>query len=160
VTRYPAYSYGDEPLINGKLETPQAIEDFDYQGYLANHGIYSTMLFPKIEVVDTSNGFRPLAWVYSLRSRLSQAMAETLPEPQASLAQGMILGIRGNIPQSLQDNFILSGTTHILGISGSQFNIVAGPFPYRRFAGQAKERRYSPCLRRRCDGGDYSANSP
>ncbi len=53
-------------------------------------------------------------------------MAETLPEPQASLAQGMILGIRGNIPQSLQDSFMLSGTTHILVISGSQFNIMAG----------------------------------
>ena len=38
----------------------------------------------------------------------------------------MILGIRGNIPQSLQDSLILSGTTHILVISGSQFNIIAG----------------------------------
>jgi competence protein ComEC len=126
VPRYPAYSYGDELLIKGKLETPQKIDEFDYQGYLANQGIYSTMLFPKIEVLDTGRGFRPLAWVYSLRNRLSQAMAETLPEPQASLAQGMILGIRGNIPQSLQDSFMLSGTTHILVISGSQFNIVAG----------------------------------
>ena len=53
-------------------------------------------------------------------------MAETLPEPQASLAQGMILGIRGNITPALQDSFIRSGTTHILVISGSQFNIVAG----------------------------------
>jgi competence protein ComEC len=90
VPRYPAYSYGDELLIKGKLETPQKIDEFDYQGYLANQGIYSTMLFPKIEVLDTGRGFRPLAWVYSLRNRLSQAMAETLPEPQASLAQGMI----------------------------------------------------------------------
>ena len=96
------------------------------RGYLANQGIYSTMLSPKIEVTATGKGFRPLAWVYSLRNRLSQAMAATLPEPQASLAQGMILGIRGNITPALQDSFIRSGTTHILVISGSQFNIVAG----------------------------------
>ena len=126
VPRFPAYNYGDELLINGKLETPQAIDDFDYPGYLANQGIYSTMLSPKIEVTDTGKGFQPLAWVYSLRNRLSQAMAKTLPEPQASLAQGMILGIRGNITPALQDSFIRSGTTHILVISGSQFNIVAG----------------------------------
>ena len=126
VPRYPAYNYGDELLINGKLETPQAIDDFDYPGYLANQGIYSTMLSPKIEVTATGKGFRPLAWVYSLRNRLSEAMAATLPEPQASLAQGMILGIRGNITPALQDSFIRSGTTHILVISGSQFNIVAG----------------------------------
>ena len=126
VPRYPLYNYGDELLVNGKLETPQPIDDFDYPGYLANQGIYSTMLSPKIEVTATGKGFRPLAWVYSLRNRLSEAMAATLPEPQASLAQGMILGIRGNITPALQDSFIRSGTTHILVISGSQFNIVAG----------------------------------
>ena len=126
VPRYPAYNYGDELLVKGKLETPQAIDNFDYPGYLANQGIYSTMLSPKIEVIANGQGFRPLAWVYSLRDRLSEAMAATLPEPQASLAQGMILGIRGNITPALQDSFIRSGTTHILVISGSQFNIVAG----------------------------------
>jgi competence protein ComEC len=126
VPRFPAYNYGDELLVKGKLETPQALDDFDYPGYLANQGIYTTMLSPKIEVTGTGKGFRPLAWVYSLRNRLSQAMAETLPEPQASLAQGMILGIRGNITPELQNSFIRSGTTHILVISGSQFNIVAG----------------------------------
>ena len=68
VPRYPAYSYGDELLVNGKLETPQAIDDFDYQGYLTNQGIYSTLLFPEVEVLDTGKGFRPLAWVYSLRN--------------------------------------------------------------------------------------------
>ena len=102
MSRYPEYNYGDELLINGKLETPEAFDDFDYRGYLANQGIYSTMLFPEVEVLDTGKGFPPpMAWVYSFRDRLSQAMAETLPEPQASLAQGMVLGIRGNIPQSL-----------------------------------------------------------
>ncbi|MDD5287785.1 MAG: DNA internalization-related competence protein ComEC/Rec2 [Dehalococcoidales bacterium] len=126
VLRYPEYSYGDVLTVNGKLETPQAIGEFDYQGYLANQGIYSTMLFPEIKEVEPGKGFRPLAWVYSLRNRLSQTMAEVLPEPQASLAQGMILGIRSNIPQPLQDSFMRSGTTHIIVISGSQFNIVAG----------------------------------
>jgi len=126
VPRYPEYKYGDELQVKGKLETPQAIDDFDYRGYLANQGIYSTMFSPKIDVPSSGGGFRPLAWVYALRNRLSQAMAATLPEPQASLAQGMILGIRGNITPELQDNFIRSGTTHILVISGSQFNIVAG----------------------------------
>jgi competence protein ComEC len=126
VPRFPAYNYGDELLVKGKLETPQAVEDFDYAGYLANQGIYSTMLSPKITVTGTGHGWGPLGWVYDLRNRLSEAMAATLPEPQASLAQGMILGIRGNITPELQDNFIRSGTTHILVISGSQFNIVAG----------------------------------
>ena len=126
VPRFPVYNYGDELLVKGKLQTPQALDDFDYPGYLANQGIYSTMLSPQTALIGTGKGFRPLAWVYALRNRLSQAMAATIPEPQASLAQGMILGIRGNITPELQNAFIDSGTMHILVISGSQFNIVAG----------------------------------
>ena len=126
VPRFPIYNYGDELLIKGKLETPQAIDNFNYPGYLANQGIYSTMLSPKTYLIGTGKGFRPLAWVYALRNRLSEAMAATIPEPQASVAQGMILGIKSNVTPDLQNNFIKSGTVYILVISGSQFNIVAG----------------------------------
>jgi competence protein ComEC len=126
VPRFPVYNYGDELLVKGKLETPQTLDNFDYPGYLANQGIYSTMLSPQTYLIGTGKGFRPLAWVYALRSRLSEAMAATIPEPQASMAQGMILGIRSNITASLQNNFISSGMMYILVISGSQFNIVAG----------------------------------
>ena len=126
VPRFPVYNYGDELLLKGKPATPQAIDNFDYKGYLANQGIYSIMLSPQTYLIGTGKGFRPLAWVYALRNRLSEAMAATIPEPQASVAQGMILGIRSNITPELQNNFIRSGTMYILVISGSQFNIVAG----------------------------------
>ncbi len=126
VPRYPTYSYGDVLLVIGKLETPPQLDDFDYEGYLAHQGIYSTMLYPEIEILDRGKGFKPLEWVYSLRNRLSQSLAEVLPEPQASLAQGIVLGIRGNIPSSLRADFSHTGTAHILAISGLHLAIVAG----------------------------------
>ena len=126
VPRYPAYSYGDVLRVTGKLETPPRLGDFDYQGYLAHQEIYSTMLYPEIEVVETGQGLKPLAWVYWLRNRLSQTLTEVLPEPQASLAQGIILGIRGNIPSSVKADFIDTGTVHLLAISGLHLSIVAG----------------------------------
>ncbi len=126
VPRQPAYRYGDALMVTGKLESPEKLDGFDYPNYLANQGIYSTMSFLRIEVTGTGKGFKPLGWVYSLRSLLAQKMAEVLPEPQASLAQGIILGIRGNIPQSLNNDFTRTGTTHILAISGMNLNIVAG----------------------------------
>ncbi len=126
VPRYPTYSYGDVLLVTGKLETPPQLDDFDYEGYLAHQGIYSTMLYPEIEILDRGKGFKPLEWVYSLRNRLSQSLAEVLPEPQASLAQGIVLGIRGNIPSSLRADFSHTGTAHILAISGLHLAIVAG----------------------------------
>ncbi len=126
VPRYPTYSYGDVLSVSGKLETPPQLDDFDYQGYLAHQGIYSTMLYPKIEIEAREQGSKPLAWVYSLRSNFSQTLAEVLPEPQASLAQGIILGKRGTIPLPLKENFVGTGTAHLLAISGLHLSIVAG----------------------------------
>jgi competence protein ComEC len=126
VPSYPEYSYGDILRVSGKLETPPRLGDFDYQGYLENQQIYSTMLHPEIEVLETGKGFKPLAWVYRLRSSLSQTIARVIPEPQASLAQGVVLGIRYNIPQPIKDDFARTGTAHLLAISGLHLSILAG----------------------------------
>jgi competence protein ComEC len=126
VPRFPAYSYGDVLRVTGELKTPPQLGDFDYRGYLAHQGISTTMLYPRIEVLDTGQGFKPLAWIYSLRGRLAQTLAEVLPEPQASLAQGIVLGIRGNIPEDLNNDFTRSGTAHLLAISGFNLSIMAG----------------------------------
>jgi competence protein ComEC len=126
VPRYPEYNYGDVLLVRGKLETPPRLGDFDYKGYLKNEAIYSTMLYPQIEVLETGQGFRPMVWVYSLRNSLSRSIARTIPEPQASLAQGVVLGIRYNIPQPVKDDFARTGTAHLLAISGLHLSILAG----------------------------------
>ncbi len=126
VPRYPAYKYGDVLQVSGTLEEPPELDDFDYKGYLEHQGIYSTMSYPQIKVLDTGQGFAPLEWVYSLRNNLSQTLAEVLPEPQASLAQGVILGIRYNIPTEIRDDFTSTGTAHLLAISGLHLSIMAG----------------------------------
>jgi len=126
VPRYPEYDYGEVLEVRGKLETPQQLGDFDYKGYLENQGIYATMLYPDIEVLETGQGFEPLEWVYWLKNSLSRSIARTMPEPAASLAQGVVLGIRYNIPQSIKDDFARTGTAHLLAISGLHLSILAG----------------------------------
>lgn len=126
VPRFHDYQYGDILKVTGELETPPQLDDFDYQGYLAQQGIYSVMYYPRIEIVDTEKGGKPLAWVYSLRNGLSQSLSLALPEPQASLAQGIFLGLRGDIPHSLRDAFARTGTAHLLAISGLHLSIIIG----------------------------------
>jgi competence protein ComEC len=41
-----------------------------------------------------------------------------LPEPQASLLNGILLGDDSGLPADVQDEFRLTGTTHIIAISG------------------------------------------
>jgi competence protein ComEC len=126
VPRYRDYHYGDILKVTGKLETPPRFDDFDYRSYLARQGIYSVINYPEIEILDTGKGLKPLAWIYSLRDRLSQNLSLALPEPQASLAQGILLGLRGNIPYSLQEAFSRTGTAHLLAISGLHLSIIIG----------------------------------
>ncbi len=126
VPRYPAYNYGDVLQVTGKLETPIPFDDFDYKSYLARQGIYSVIYYPRIELLDSGEGFKPLQWIYSLRERLSSSLTRALPEPQGSLAQGILLGIRSNIPDSLNQAFSRTGTAHLLAISGLHIAIVIG----------------------------------
>lgn len=126
VLRYPEYRYGDVLRITGKLQTPSEFDDFNYQDYLARQGVYSIISYPRIEVLDTGKGFKPLAWIYSLRENLSRSLSQALPEPQASLAQGILLGMRNNIPDSLNQAFSRTGTAHLLAISGINITIVIG----------------------------------
>ncbi len=126
VPTYPTYSYGDVLLVKGELKTPPRLGDFDYEKYLASQEIYSVISYPEIEILERGRGSGPLQWIYSLRNGLSLTFAEILPEPQASVAQGIILGIRGNIPETVKENFIHTGTAHLLAISGLHLSIVAG----------------------------------
>jgi len=128
VPRYPIYHYGDVLKITGWLETPPQFEDFDYKGYLARQGIYSVTYYPSVEVLDRGQGLEPLQWIYSLRERLSASLARALPEPQGSLAQGILLGLRGNIPDSLYEAFSRTGTAHLLAISGLHISIIIAMF--------------------------------
>lgn len=124
---FPFYKYGDLLTIEGKLELPPEGEDFSFREYLSQRGIYSIMRYPqKVELLESGKGFKPLEWVYRLRASLSGALDRVLGEPQNSLAQGILLGKRGSIPQNLKNALATTGTTHIIAISGMNLSIVAG----------------------------------
>jgi len=126
VPRYPEYRYGDVLSITGTLETPQQIDDFDYKEYLARKGIQSVIYYPDIEIIERDKGSRILATIYSFRVRLSQSLSQSLPEPQCSIAQCILLGIRSNIPDLIYNQFIATGTAHLLAISGLHLSIIIG----------------------------------
>ncbi|MFW6125881.1 MAG: ComEC/Rec2 family competence protein, partial [Chloroflexota bacterium] len=126
-TRYPGYEYGDVLKLTGEVSEPVGdLDGFDYRAYLSRQGIYTTMGHPFVEVVATGRGPQPLQSVYWLRHRMGEALATSLAEPEASLAQGMLLGLRHDIPSSLYDDFRRSGTAHLLAISGLHMAIVSG----------------------------------
>jgi competence protein ComEC len=123
---YRSFQYGDMLQLSGKLETPLQFEDFDYRCYLENRGIYSVMNYPAASLTGTGKGLPLLTWIYGLRSSLSNSLAVCLPEPQSSLACAILLGLRGSLPSDLVQSFYVTGTTHLIAISGMNLTILLG----------------------------------
>jgi len=122
----PRVHEGDVVRVEGEMVTPPAWEEFNYRDYLAREGIYSLLRSPTVEVLRTSER-RGLAWALSaLRTRGEAAIAALLPEPEASLLTGILLGRDAGIPDDVMDAFRATGTAHIIAISGFNITIIAG----------------------------------
>jgi len=126
--RYPEYRYGDRLEIEGLLETPPEFEDFSYREYLARQGIHSLLHRPRITFLARGQGNFFYAKLYAFKGRAQATIARLLPEPQASLLTGILLGVETGIPADLMADFSATGTTHIIAISGFNISIIAGLF--------------------------------
>lgn len=120
------FQYGDRLRLRGAFVTPNIYPDFDYRRYLARQGIYTVVRRPAVDWLAGGQG-RPF-WtaLYVLRARASALLNLLLPEPYAALANGMILGIASGIPSELDADFKLTGTSHVLVISGMNIAVLSG----------------------------------
>ncbi len=121
----PEVAYGDRLLVEGVIEAPQPFSGFDYPQHLASQGIGSLMRNAQVAAVEDRGGGQ--AWLRQLhrvRGGAARSLAETLPEPQASLTQALLLGLRGGVPEEVSDAFRRSGTAHLLAISGLHVGVV------------------------------------
>ncbi|MGB9879933.1 MAG: ComEC/Rec2 family competence protein, partial [Anaerolineae bacterium] len=121
VPSYTTYRYGDELELYGKLQTPRDSEGFSYRTYLARKGIHSLLSYPRITLLSRNRGNPLLTLLYALKRRTQSVIATILPEPEAALLTGILLGSDEGIPRSLIYKFQATGTAHIIAISG--FNI-------------------------------------
>ncbi|HET9476452.1 MAG TPA: DNA internalization-related competence protein ComEC/Rec2, partial [Dehalococcoidia bacterium] len=119
------FAYGDLLEVQGKLKTPEDFSGFDYREYLLRQGIVSTVSHPDVSVLSRGNGSAWREDLIDIRSRLSFALAEVLPEPEASLAGGILFGTRSAIPADLTDNMRATGTSHLVAVSGQNVTIAA-----------------------------------
>jgi len=125
---FPRHNYGDLLEVEGKLETPPESEDFNYRDYLARQGIGSIINYPRTSLLATGQGNPVRAWIYDLRGELSSALENALPEPEASLAQGILLGRRASLPDDLKNDLNATNTSHLIAVSGYNVTLVAGLF--------------------------------
>ena len=116
----PSYSQGDVLRIAGEIDPLSEISNAGYRSFLERQGYVGTMRdSAEIELVQRS-------WLFSLRNRLAGSISTALSEPQASLAEGLLLGIRSHMPDELRTDFSKTGTSHLLAISGFNLAVIGG----------------------------------
>ncbi|MFH1048997.1 MAG: ComEC/Rec2 family competence protein [Patescibacteria group bacterium] len=123
--RYPAYKYGDLVEFDGKLKIPEKFSSFDYQEYLAKDDIYWTMYSPKTGFISSGNGNSIYSVIFSFKNVFKEKVARLLPEPEISLLNGLLLGERSGMGEKLKNDFSITGTSHIVAVSGFNVTIIA-----------------------------------
>ena len=126
VPRFPVATYGTQLQIVGDLETPSSSPDFDYKSYLARQGIHSLMSWPQTTVLAEDQGNFLYHAVYAFKARAQGTIQQLLPDPQAALLTGILLGNDQGLPSETADQFRITGMTHIIAISGFNIAILVG----------------------------------
>jgi competence protein ComEC len=123
---YPQRRAGDLVEVAGRLARPPARPDFSYADYLARRGVGWAFDFPETRPVGREEPPLPLSALAAVRERLMGALAAALPEPQASLAVGLLVGTGSGFPADLLDEMAKTGTLHLVAVSGYNITVVAG----------------------------------
>ena len=112
----PFLRYGDTLRVSGSVERPEPIGDFDYAAWLASQGIGGVMWAREVNAVATGGGSPATAALHRVRSALAAGIQRSIPEPEAGLAQALLLGIRSELPQTVKESFRNAGMSHLLAI--------------------------------------------
>lgn len=117
--------YGDIIQGKGDFSLPRNTNDFDYRAYLARYGTFRLIRFPEtFRVIDRGEGSFLLRAAQKVRSWFSHNIQKTLPAPHRSIGVGILLGIKHELPDAVQEDFRRSGLQHLLVVSGFNVTIV------------------------------------
>ncbi len=105
--RYPGYKVGDKIVVSGYVDSEGKLFKGD------------------TEIVGRSSNL--LVWATELRLAVLSKIRTLLPEREATLVAGEVLGVN-NIPADFKAELTKTGTIHVVVVSGQNLMIVAGVF--------------------------------
>ncbi|MBF8290886.1 MAG: fold metallo-hydrolase, partial [Chloroflexi bacterium] len=117
---WPAVVPGDALEIDGEIE-PRP--DGEYGDYLRRIGAAGTVRARSMTLVTAPGG--PGRALEGLRRGADEALRRAIPEPEAGLASGILIGLRDRVDRELAGAFTAVGASHVVAISGWNIAIVA-----------------------------------
>ena len=114
---------GDRLRLTTRVELAEDFDGFAYREYLGRQGVAGIARARSAEVLSGAGGPAPALAV--LRGTLLHGLNHLVPEPEAALGAGILLGVRASIAPEINDAFSTAGLTHVVAISGWNIAIVA-----------------------------------
>lgn len=124
------FHYGDVVEIRGQLIRPENFytdtgREFDYVGYLASSGTKFLIRNASVKVLGHDPPSRIIESLFLVKRAFVRSLGAALPEPQSSLASGILIDGKQSINGELQEKFQKTGLIHIVVLSGSNVSIIA-----------------------------------
>ena len=119
------FDYGDRVRIEGKLLAARDFGTFNYRAYLRRFGAHGILKSTELEILKPAiGGSFLLRTAKKTRNILAQNLSKSLPEPHATIAMGVLLGVKNQMPDHTAKDFKQSGLQHLLVVSGTNVTIV------------------------------------
>ncbi|HUN23631.1 MAG TPA: ComEC/Rec2 family competence protein [Anaerolineales bacterium] len=146
--------FADTIRIAGYLVTPSSSEDFDYAAFLYRQGVYAQIQGASAQLVQNASrwdgkpaqeiqncqtesprpswlSLAPCAFELAQRYLLNykQGLLRTqkwlFPEPESAYLRAVTLGSRADLPKNINRAFEVTGTSHMISISGYHISVIA-----------------------------------
>lgn len=124
--------YGRKVVFRGKLTEPDGARNpggFDYRLYLAQKGAGAAVFAyaDDIEPGEDVKGNFLIKAGLMIRERIVYVIESSLPEQQAGLMNGMLIGYREGLSDEVKEAFSDAGLMHIMAVSGANVAFLMMP---------------------------------
>lgn len=119
--RYPEFNYGDLAKAEGIVKKPSP----ESENYYKKEGISGSVSFPTIELIESGRGNLVLAGLLTFKENIENVFRKILPQQKAAFLSGITLGERESFSKELEEKMSLSGTTHLVALSGYNITVIA-----------------------------------
>ncbi|MCX6816267.1 MAG: ComEC/Rec2 family competence protein [Candidatus Beckwithbacteria bacterium] len=112
----PNYEYGQKVVISGILQ--RRVINKWYSQF--------SLIYPSIKIIESDNIKSIRYQIIRWRKGIETVFNRNLPEPEASLLAGIILGVKRGLPQEFYEALKKTSTMHIVVASGYNVTVIMG----------------------------------
>lgn len=119
--------YGDKVKIDAIFQEPSESRNyggFSYKDYLKTVKIYGTLKAESVTVLEKNQGIFLIQIINKVSARIKKNIDSIMPEKEAEMLKGLLLGDISGIDDGIQEEFKISNLSHILAVSGMQVNYI------------------------------------